>query len=172
METLSDYGTPTDSQSLKKNLKHISLLSIWIVTGIACGSMFNKTLWTSSFTHTIRPRAIQQKEEKSLNDRLSRIATRNLFSWTLFIDGIRTEEKPLWKHDWLEDLIERDLSVESSESSSSATEGEAKHQTTEYIEKWLEDACIRSQPVYHSQIRQHTLDGATEIRRVVEVAIP
>ncbi|KAI2707714.1 hypothetical protein CBS147332_6772 [Penicillium roqueforti] len=58
------------------------------------------------------------------------------------------------------DLIERDLSVESSEC-------EAKHQNTEYIEKWLEDAGIRSQPVYHSQIRQHT-DGATEIRTVVE----
>ena len=55
-ETLSDFGTPTDSQSLKKNLKHISLLSIWIVTGIACGSMFNKTLWTSSFTHTVSRR--------------------------------------------------------------------------------------------------------------------
>lgn len=63
----------------------------------------------------------------------------------------------------MEDLIERDLSVESSEC-------EAKHQNTEYIEKWLEDAGIRSQPVYHSQIRQHT-DGATEIRTVV-VAIP
>lgn len=34
-------------------------------------------------------------------EKLSEIATRNIFSWTFFSDGVRPDEMPMWRHeDW------------------------------------------------------------------------
>jgi hypothetical protein len=90
----------------------------------------------------MRPNPVQLKKEKT--HRLSEIATQNLFSWKFFTEGIRTDEKPLWEHEWVEGLVKRDLGVELSECSSSGTEGEARHQNYEYIEKWKEDVSVHA----------------------------
>lgn len=92
----------------------------------------------------IRPSFRQSKEEEGFNDRLSELATRNLFSWTYFTEGIRTEEKPLWKHEWLEMTVNRELGADSSESSSSGIEGEANDQKFEYIKRWQEDVSVQA----------------------------
>ncbi|KAJ5181266.1 hypothetical protein N7491_000819 [Penicillium cf. griseofulvum] len=88
------------------------------------------------------PNACPLKEEKTGG--LSEIATRNLFSWTFFTEGIRTDEKPFWEHDWLKSLVKWDLGVESSECSSSGTDGKGGHQNYEYIEKWKEDVSVHA----------------------------
>lgn len=90
----------------------------------------------------VHPYTNSSKDEEPPNDRLSRKATRNLFSWTLFTEGTRTEERSLWKHEWLEPLLKIDLSVESSASSSSNSEDEAKYRNFEYIEKWQNDVPV------------------------------
>lgn len=84
------------------------------------------------------PRSRQVKRE-AFNDRLSGLATRNLFSWTFFTEGIRAEERSFWKHEWLEKLVSRELGAYSSESSSSGIEGEGKHPNFEYIRRWQDD---------------------------------
>ena len=73
------------------------------------------------------------------NDRLSALATHNIFSWTLFTEGIRTEEKCLWRHEWLAILLDRDLTCESSDSSVSTERGEGDDQRIERIQRWQED---------------------------------
>lgn len=95
-------------------------------------------------TSKIWPNLQNLKGKEPFSDRLSGLATRNLFSWTLFTEGVRTEEKPLWKHEWLETLIKRDLNANLSESSSSGMEGEDKYQDIEYIKSWQEDVSIHA----------------------------
>ncbi|KAH0830077.1 hypothetical protein FOPE_10814 [Fonsecaea pedrosoi] len=41
----------------------------------------------------------------SHGENLSRLATRNLFNWTLR-DGTKPEESAIWTHEWLEGLID------------------------------------------------------------------
>ena len=45
--------------------------------------------------------------EVSSSEKLSRAATRNLFTWTLS-DGIKPEESAMWEHEWLEGLLNED----------------------------------------------------------------
>jgi hypothetical protein len=52
-DALVDFGTPNDSQPFTGLFKHISLPSIWIFTGFACGVMFKCPLWASSLAHTV-----------------------------------------------------------------------------------------------------------------------
>lgn len=92
----------------------------------------------------IWPRSRQSKEEGAFNDRLSGLATRNLFSWTFFTEGIRTEEKPLWKHEWLEMLVNRELGASSSESSSSGLKEDAKGPDFDTIRGWQEDVSMQA----------------------------
>lgn len=54
------------------------------------------------------------------------------------------EEKPLWKHEWLEMLVNRELDAESSESSSSGIEDEAEDLSFEYIRKWQEGLSVEA----------------------------
>jgi hypothetical protein len=60
------------------------------------------TLWKSV---SVVPGHVQ---ELTFDDRLSEVATRNVFSWTYFSDGIRSDELPLWNHEWLQFLLERE----------------------------------------------------------------
>lgn len=86
------------------------------------------------------------KEERTFSDRHSEMATRNLFSWTFFTEGIRTEEKSLWEHEWLRFIVERDSGPGSSESSSSGSEDEAKDSKFENIRRWQEDVSAEAFP--------------------------
>lgn len=94
---------------------------------------------------------MQWSEETRFGDRLSRAATRNLFSWTLFTEGTRTEELSLWRHEWLEDLLERHLSIDSSGSRSSGDGDETKQQNETHVSKWLEDVCVDSRSYHEAQ---------------------
>lgn len=98
----------------------------------------------------VRPSS-QQPDEETFNDRFSELATRNLFSWTYFTDGIRPEEKPLWKHEWLEPLLDRELDADSSESSSSETDGNSLHQKMGYIRRWQEDVSASAETACECQ---------------------
>ncbi|KAE8148991.1 hypothetical protein BDV25DRAFT_157179 [Aspergillus avenaceus] len=81
-------------------------------------------------------RSRQPDEEEFLDDELSELATRNLFSWTFFTEGIRIEEKIFWEHEWLEFLIDREERVELSEHSSSNSEGGLNDQKLDFIRMW------------------------------------
>jgi len=115
---------------------------------VAYKQILNFRAWVaraiSILTSKIRPNYWQLKDEEAFSDRLSGLATRNLFSWTFFADGIRTEEKPLWKHEWLEMLLEWDLGADASESSSSEMTDEAKYRSLEYIKRWQEDVSLHA----------------------------
>lgn len=75
----------------------------------------------------IRSSLLQTDTEDVFDDELSELATRNLLSWTFFSEGIRREEKPLWTHEWLEILVDREDGEELSESSSSDLEDEVSN---------------------------------------------
>lgn len=101
--------------------------------------------FTSVCTSATRANSRHLKEEEDpTSDRLSSLATRNLFSWTFFTDGIRTDEKPFWEHEWLYMVVSRDLDDDSSESSLSDVEGELKHLDLEVIRKWQEDVAAEA----------------------------
>ena len=52
--------------------------------------------------------------EKALPcEKLSEIATRNVFFWTFFPDGVRPDEMPLWRHEWLNILLDQESDDES-----------------------------------------------------------
>lgn len=87
----------------------------------------------------IRMNGRQVTADEHFNDRLSALATRNIFSWTLFTEGIRTEEKCLWRHEWLAVVLDRDLIRESSDSDVSIERGEGDDQRIERIQRWQED---------------------------------
>ena len=48
---------------------------------------------------------MRRKAEFPRCEKLSRAATRNLFTWTLS-DGIKPEDRAIWQHEWLEGLLE------------------------------------------------------------------
>ncbi|KAJ9488277.1 hypothetical protein VN97_g5032 [Penicillium thymicola] len=73
---------------------------------------------------SIGPSLVRPSVQEGFDDSVSELATRNLFSWTFFSEGIRPGEKTLWKHEWLELLIDRDDNAALSESSSSGREDE------------------------------------------------
>ncbi|KAB8266162.1 hypothetical protein BDV32DRAFT_156218 [Aspergillus pseudonomiae] len=84
-------------------------------------------------------------EEEGFDDRLSELATRNIFSWIFFTEGTRPEERELWKHEWLELLVDRDYGVESSESSSSEVEeGGANSENLRYVHMWRDNVLAPS----------------------------
>lgn len=58
-------------------------------------------------------------EEISFDEKLSRSATRNIFTWTLG-EGTRPEELELWKHEWLDGLLD-DEEVDTDEGSMSSS---------------------------------------------------
>ncbi|KAF1949131.1 hypothetical protein CC80DRAFT_529610 [Byssothecium circinans] len=41
-------------------------------------------------------------------EKLSEIATRNIFSWTFFSNGVRPDEMPMWRHEWLSILLDHE----------------------------------------------------------------
>ncbi|OAL72543.1 hypothetical protein A7D00_3545 [Trichophyton violaceum] len=88
------------------------------------------TCWTD---FTTRP---QRTSTGEINERLSEVATRNLFSWTLFSDGVRKEDKELWHHEWLEFLlgVEENASATDSNLSLSSINGQSKSA----ISSWLQ----------------------------------
>lgn len=81
---------------------------------------------------------VQSSTDQEFDDSVSEIATRNLFSWTFFAEGVRAEEKVLWKHEWLEFLINKDYTAGSSESSSSDREAEVGRNFDD-IRKWQDE---------------------------------
>lgn len=109
--------------------------------------MINKPLLTirSYLIATLKiwSRFGQSKEEETFNGRVSELATRNLFSWTFFTEGVRTEEKLLWKHEWLQILVNRELIGNSSASSSSGIEDETENLSFGSIERWREDVSVQ-----------------------------
>ncbi|PWY74345.1 hypothetical protein BO70DRAFT_258581, partial [Aspergillus heteromorphus CBS 117.55] len=65
----------------------------------ACGHELHYISWQWKGEHG----ETMTKASSGVN--LSEVATRNTFSWTLFSDGIRQEEKKLWNHEWLSFLV-------------------------------------------------------------------
>lgn len=55
----------------------------------------------------------RHRDEDSPCENLSEVATRNIFSWTFFSDGVRQDELPLWEHEWLSLLLDQDSDDES-----------------------------------------------------------
>ena len=43
--------------------------------------------------------------KKPLDEGLSERATRNVFQWAFFNDGVKSEDKEMWHHEWLELLL-------------------------------------------------------------------
>ena len=95
-------------------------------------------------TSIVRPSSQQSEEDGIPNERLSELATRNLFSWTFFTEGRRTEDKLLWKHEWLDMLIDRNNDVDSSESSSSGSKNKVKCSAFAKVVKWQEDVFVHA----------------------------
>jgi hypothetical protein len=84
----------------------------------------------------IGPRLAQPSVEEEVDESVSEIATRNLFSWTFFAEGIRAEEGTLWKYEWLEFMTCREDNAGLSESSSSDGEDEVNDRNIDYVRKW------------------------------------
>lgn len=82
--------------------------------------------WTSFL---VRRRGIP---DSTFSEELSERATRNLFSWTFFSDGVKHTEKEIWRHEWLNLLL--DLSDDDSLSSSSSTPRDPSESN---ISNWL-----------------------------------
>jgi hypothetical protein len=72
------------------------------------------------------------------NEHLSIQATRNLFSWTLFAEGTKEEDKETWQHEWLEGLLER-VDFASPSSSSSSSHRKSSSKKNDSVLKWRED---------------------------------
>jgi hypothetical protein len=51
---------------------------------------------------------LRHPDKAALHEQLSEVATRNIFSWTFFPDGVRPEELPMWEHEWLSFLLDQD----------------------------------------------------------------
>lgn len=116
---------------LPRSLKIVAyrqLLTIraWVEKGIAISASM------------VRP-SPQKPDEDVSSEGLSELAAQNLFQWTYFSDGTRSEEKPLWKHEWLELLIEWESNANACESSSSESDSELLHQRMGPIRRWQED---------------------------------
>lgn len=88
---------------------------------------------------------LQSDTEDVFDDKLSELATRNLFSWTFFTEGVRPEEKALWKHEWLEIVVDREDGEELSESSSSDHEGEVNGRNFDSIQRWQDNVAVQSE---------------------------
>ncbi|EFE44572.1 hypothetical protein TRV_00638 [Trichophyton verrucosum HKI 0517] len=76
----------------------------------------------------------QRTSNGDINERLSEVATRNLFSWTLFSDGVRKEDKELWHHEWLEFLLGVDDNASETDSNLTSINGQSKSA----ISSWLQ----------------------------------
>ncbi|KAM5470373.1 hypothetical protein MferCBS49748_002546 [Microsporum ferrugineum] len=85
----------------------------------------------------------QQISNNDFNERLSETATRNLFSWTFFPDGVRLEDKEIWHHEWLDVL----LSIDDNDSAvtSSSCISSAKRRSKSIILSWLQTIFIEQQ---------------------------
>ncbi|KAL2808626.1 hypothetical protein BJX63DRAFT_408643 [Aspergillus granulosus] len=68
----------------------------------------------------------------NLNEDLSLQATRKIFCWTLFAEGTKTEDREIWKHEWLQSLREG-MSIVSSSASSG---GNSVCQKNDLIVNW------------------------------------
>ncbi|EIT82309.1 hypothetical protein AO1008_02659 [Aspergillus oryzae 100-8] len=84
-------------------------------------------------------RSTDLDKEEIFDDTLSELATRNIFSWTSFSEGTRSEERELWKHEWLELLVDRNDGAESSESSPSEVEDVANSEQLQHVQKWRDN---------------------------------
>jgi hypothetical protein len=82
-------------------------------------------------------------QQKSLTKVFSEIATRSLFSWTIFADGIRAEENTLWGHELLESTTDRDDNAGLSESSSSDREDEGNDRNFDCVQKWQDEVPVQ-----------------------------
>ncbi|RMJ28631.1 hypothetical protein PHISP_00488 [Aspergillus sp. HF37] len=82
----------------------------------------------------------KEPDEGTFDELLSELATRNLFTWTFFTQGIRAEEKPLWKHEWLNFMFDdSEDEADSTECSSPVPEDEENGQKSERIQRWQGD---------------------------------
>jgi hypothetical protein len=91
------------------------------------------------------PQPDEGSDEGIFDDILSELATRNLFSWTFFTEGIRTQEKPLWNHEWLNFMLDdSEDEAGSTECSSPIPKDEENGQTFDRIQRWQGDvaSCI------------------------------
>ncbi|OGM50609.1 hypothetical protein ABOM_000524 [Aspergillus bombycis] len=82
--------------------------------------------------------------EEVFDDTLSELATRNIFSWIFFTEGTRPEERELWKHEWLELLVDRDVGAESSESTESELDDGADCENLRFVYTWRENGVAQS----------------------------
>jgi hypothetical protein len=80
---------------------------------------------------------------EEFDESLSEIATRSLFSWTIFADGIRAEENTLWGHELLESMTDRDDNAGLSESSSSDREDEGNDRNFDCVRKWQDEVPVQ-----------------------------
>ncbi|PLB54075.1 hypothetical protein P170DRAFT_397106 [Aspergillus steynii IBT 23096] len=141
-QSLSDFGMPIDSRPPRTASKLSLLPSIWTLRTIVTKILLSVCAWMQialSIAASMPWSSFRPSKQENFNDRLSALATRNLFSWTFFTQGIRTEERSLFKHEWLEMLVTRDTGADCSQFSSSGVEDEAKHLDFEDIRRWQEN---------------------------------
>lgn len=135
---LDDYGFTLSG--------NISSLPVYGKTGCAISKLINRAflsvtqnLFTCCTDFINRPQRISNRD---ISERLSEVATRNLFSWTLFSDGVKKEDKELWHHEWLEFLLgvnENDSAADSNLSLLSIN-----GQSRSAISSWLQTAMLVS----------------------------
>ncbi|KAE8323648.1 hypothetical protein BDV39DRAFT_195723 [Aspergillus sergii] len=145
-------GQRVESSIESKPLSSTGLKLAWMVLGSTYTTLYKSLLgnnfwaqiyrklvslcsWLRGLRPTNPPREDLYKEE-IFDDTLSELATRNIFSWTFFSEGTRPEERELWKHEWLELLVDRNDGAESSESSVTDVDDEANCKKLEHVHKW------------------------------------
>lgn len=150
------YGLKAVESSMEPNtLRSTGLKLAWMVVGSTYTTLYKLLLGNSfwgpiyrtlvsicSWRRGLRPANPPGEDldkEEIFDDTLSELATRNIFSWTFFSEGTRSEERELWKHEWLELLVDRNDGAESSESSPSEVEDVANSEQLQHVQKWRDN---------------------------------
>ncbi|KAF2245052.1 hypothetical protein BU26DRAFT_490162 [Trematosphaeria pertusa] len=111
------YGTPPLSPYPPFGLVKLDETAIEVRLHAFCGHRLDYSNWV--WRRQNRPDLTDYGKVPPC-ERLSEIATRNIFSWTFFSDGVRLDELPMWEHEWLSFLLDH----ESDEENALVTSGE------------------------------------------------
>lgn len=163
-QVLCDFGMSCGSKAVQSSiepdfLRTRALNRAWMVVGFPYTSLFKSSLviatiyrrlvsvcsWLRGLDPTSPPCEELDKEEDVFDDTLSELATRNIFSWTFFTEGTRQEERELWKHEWLELLVDRADSADTSESSSSEVGYEVNKEQLQHVQAWRDTIAAQSE---------------------------
>lgn len=131
--SLDDYGftlPPTTSPAQQSRYRCLPSLS-WNAKFLQqIGQKLSRS-WTHQYTNH------RQVLHKSLDEGLSEHATLNLFQWVFFNDGVKLEDKEMWRHEWLELLLnneDEDTVSDDTRSSSSLVQRKSVD-----VSRWLQE---------------------------------